>query len=113
MGKDPNEKPERNVRRGLNRRGGETADWASADGSLLQRAICAAAKTRGALRFGYSQDGGAYAIGIYGDGTPYTEWVRPSEDIDAFLQDVIDLFEAIADDIATASNGQKQASKHR
>lgn len=46
----------------------------------------------GALRFGYSRDGGAYAVGIYGDGEPYTEFVRPGEDMDSFLEEVCELF---------------------
>lgn len=78
--------------RGVRQKGGVAADWAQASPELLQSAICAAAKIGGALRFGYSRDGGAYAVGIYGDGEPYTEFVKPSEDIDGFLRDVEELF---------------------
>ena len=45
------------------------ADWIRADAAQLQETIAAVAKTGGALRLGYSRDGGAYAIGVYGDGT--------------------------------------------
>lgn len=69
-----------------------TADWAQASPEILQSAICAAASVGGAIRFGYSRDGGAYAVGIYGDGEPYTEFVRPSDDIDGFMRDVEILF---------------------
>lgn len=73
------------------------ADWGSVDASLLRRAIAAASGAGGALRFGYTQDGGAYALGIYGDGdTPYTEYLRPQDDVDAFLLDVAETFEEMA-----------------
>lgn len=84
--------------RGVRRDQGGTADWSSATGDDLRRAISAAALVGGAIRFGYSRDGGAYAIGIYGDGEPYTEFVKPSEDINQFLRDVQALFESIRDD---------------
>jgi len=93
--------------RGVKRTQTGQADWGSVDGATLIRAIEAAASVGGALRCGYSRDGGAYAIGIYGDGEPYTEFVRPSEDIEQFLQNVCELFESIKDDRATVkSNGR-------
>jgi hypothetical protein len=67
-------------------------DWETADAALLCRAIATVAATGGALRFGYTRDGGAYSVGIYGDGDPYTEYIRPSEDVDAFLRDIIESF---------------------
>jgi len=82
--------------RGFNRRGGDSADWAKADADVLRRAIVAAALRHGALRFGYTSDGGAYSIGIYGDGDPYTEYVRPSDDIDSFLTELAQYFEEMA-----------------
>lgn len=87
--------------RGLRRGQDGTADWTSADATKLQRAIVAASATGGALRFGYTSDGGAYAVGIYGDGAPYTEYISPHQDVDITLEAIIDLFEAIADERAT------------
>jgi len=55
---------------------------------LLQHVIATVAHTGGALRLGYTRDGGAYAVGIYGDGEPYTEYIRPSEDINRYLAEV-------------------------
>jgi hypothetical protein len=81
--------------RGLRSRNGGIADWQSANSNTLIRAIATAAVVGGALRCGYSRDGGAYAIGIYGDGEPYTVFVKPGEDIDIILEDIIDLFESI------------------
>lgn len=75
------------------RRPVDPADWAGCDGIILKRAICAAAAVGGALRFGYSRDGGAYAIGVYGDGEPYTDFVKPAENIEDYLRTLVDIFE--------------------
>jgi len=93
--------------RGVRRQSGQEADWASVSGTVIISAIAAAAITGGALRFGYSRDGGAYAIGIYGDGEPYTEFVRPSEDVEQFLKDVEQLFVSLADAAAASAKGKK------
>lgn len=79
-----------NRRRRQETRGtGEIADWASADGNLIVAAISAVSSTGGALRFGYTRDKGSYAIGILGDGEPYTEYVRPTENLDEYLRGLI------------------------
>lgn len=69
---------------------GDPADWATQDGQKLIELVARIAAAGGAIRFGYTRDGGAFAIGIYGDGEPYTEYLRPSEDIEALLRDVAD-----------------------
>lgn len=96
-------------RRGLRGSNGSTADYESADANLLKRAIVTAARTGGALRFGYTADGGAYAIGIYGDGDYYAHYVSPHQELDITLQDIVDLFEAIADDRASGEKPAKRA----
>lgn len=65
------------------------ADWGTADAQLVLRAIEVVAKAGGALRFGYTRDGGSYAVGILGDGDPYTEYVRPSDDLSSYLEGLI------------------------
>ncbi len=69
------------------------ADYASCNPQLLVRLVATVASTGGALRFGYTSDGGAFAIGVYGDGDPYTDYVKPSEDIDVVLQEMLDAWE--------------------
>lgn len=69
-----------------NRGNGEQADWATADASLLLECICRLSILGGALQFGYTRDGSAFAIRILGDGEPYTEYVRPAEDVNAYLR---------------------------
>jgi hypothetical protein len=71
----------------------ETADYASADAAILLRAITIVANTGGALHFGYTSDGGAFAIRVYGDGAPYTDYLKPSEDLNVYLTDLIEAWE--------------------
>lgn len=71
------------------RQASEPADWGSVDPTVLAAVIIAVTRVGGAVRFGYTSDGGAYAIGLYGDGDPHTEYVRPSEDIGAALQELV------------------------
>lgn len=66
-----------------------TADWATADATLVLEAIAVVAWQGGALRFGYTRDGGAYCIGILGDGEPYNEYCKPAEDINEYLRGLI------------------------
>lgn len=94
--KDSNLNPYRKSR-GLGGSRGSAADWASADADLLKRAIEVASAAGGAVRFGYTRDLGAYSVGIYGDGDPYTVTRSPGENIDNTLQDIIDLFEDMRD----------------
>lgn len=63
----------------------EIADWQTANPEIVLHAIAVVAFNGGALRFGYTRDGGAYAIGIYLGGESFTEYVRPHEDIDSYL----------------------------
>lgn len=78
------------MRRGNTNTSGVVADWESVDGELLAKAVAAVSRLGGALRLGYTRDGGAYAIGIYGDGEPFTEYVPPAEDMNAWLKGMID-----------------------
>jgi hypothetical protein len=66
------------------------ADWNSANAQLLVRAIERVALSGGALRFGYTRDGGAYAIGVYGDGEPYTLYISPRDDINGVLEGIVE-----------------------
>lgn len=47
---------------------------------------------QGAIRIGLSRDGGALAIGIYGDGEPYTEYIEPNADIDEYFNGLAEHF---------------------
>ncbi len=88
MGAYKNEKQaKRDARRSYGR--AEVADWRSVDGEAIRDCICAAGMVNGAVRFGYTRDGGAYAIGLYGLGDqPFTTYVRPGENVDAVLREI-------------------------
>lgn len=60
-------------------------DIQSIDPTLLLTVVEAAVAIDGAIRIGASRDGGAFAIGIYGDGDPHTEYVGGDEDINEYL----------------------------
>lgn len=77
---------ERRFRR-ASRRHSVSADWSVVDAELIRDAIATVSRDGGALRFGYTRDGGAYAVGIMGDGEPYTEYVRPADDMDGWLRE--------------------------
>lgn len=68
------------------RRGtGEVADWSNATADDIYRTILAVTGTGCAIQFGYTTDGGSLVIRIVGDGEPYNEYCRPSEDISLLL----------------------------
>jgi len=90
---DKNGKTGGSTRRAARANSRGIADWGNADPAILTATISRIAFTGGAIRFGYTADGGAYAIGIYGDGEPFTEYVPPSDDVDAYLQGLIDDYE--------------------
>jgi len=62
------------------------ADWGTVSGQSLLAAVCAATALGWAVRFGYSRDGGAFALGILGDGEPYTDYCSCNADPEAWLQ---------------------------
>jgi len=80
---------QRAIRR-RNRGGVAEATWAVVNPADLIGAIVAVTSTGCAIRFGYSRDRGAFAVGIIGDGEPFTEFCRPTEDIDLFLRGFAD-----------------------
>lgn len=60
-----------------------TVDWIS----LMALAMTFAVQG-GALRIGYTRDGGALALGCYIDDDYATEYIRPNEDFDSALIDI-------------------------
>lgn len=62
------------------------ADWGSCNPELLAAVVSAITQGDGAVRFGYSRDGGAYSIGVYGDGKPFTEYLPGTADVDDWLE---------------------------
>lgn len=71
----------------------EGADWTVCDAQLLQRVIATAGLKKCALRFGYTRDGGAYSIGVYAGDEYFTDFIRPDDDIDVYLRDLLESLE--------------------
>lgn len=56
------------------------------DQGILCSLIAAVTKSGGAVRFGYSRDGGAYSVGVYGDGKPFTEFCPANADVEGWIE---------------------------
>lgn len=78
---------------GISGRGQGQSDWTEVDGELLKKAVAVVARMDGAMRLGYTRDGGAFAVGIYGDGSPFTEYYHGVEETEDFLRRVIATYE--------------------
>jgi hypothetical protein len=72
-------------KRDRNKEGSEVAEWMRFDPVDLVKFISTLAACGGAVRFGYTKDGGAFAMGLYYDGESETQYCKPNEDIAAFL----------------------------
>lgn len=94
MGAVQNNKPARKGKRSAKRRRNSTrAEWTTATPAFIHALIVAVAKFDGAIRFGRSRDGGAYAIGVYGDGEPWTDYLPGSKSVDDWLEELIEELE--------------------
>jgi hypothetical protein len=71
------------------RSGNDTAtDWHNASSESVLRLIETVTSRNGAIRFGYTRDGGAYSVGIYIGDDRGTFYCRPSDDLETFLSDL-------------------------
>jgi hypothetical protein len=89
-GEQNGKNPPANSRRRVLQTSGDAADWESCNCELLAKAIATVSRDGAAIRLGYTRDGGAYAIGFYDGDDKHTEYIRPGEDIDAYLTGVIE-----------------------
>lgn len=87
-----NKKVESNMRRRKSRGEQTPANWLDVNSHAIGTFCATLAEHGFAVRIGKSRDGGSYAIGIYGDGDPYTEYARPSDNI-------LELMDEIATDL--------------
>ncbi len=74
------------------RHSGDFADYANVDAGALHKAITNVTGADCAIQFGYTKDGSTFVIRIVGDGEPYNEFVRPSEDMGEYLAALADDF---------------------
>lgn len=72
--------------------GGKGASWSEADCKLILQLIDTVSSRGGAIRFGYTRDGGAYALGLYYGNDHETVYCRPGEDLHAFIQEWVEFY---------------------
>ena len=70
------------------------ADWHNADAALVLQLVCVVAVEGGAVRFGYTRDGGAYSIGLYLGTDSKTYYCNDAEGINEQLKELIEYFTA-------------------
>lgn len=75
----------------------KVADWNTASGDLVLDLIAKLGAMSGAVRFGYTRDGGAYSLGIYLDDDSETFYFPPGQDIDDNLRAMIERIDAAND----------------
>lgn len=69
------------IRSNVSDDGGAIADWGTIDGSYVVDLIQVVSRLGGAVRFGYTRDGGAYSVGIYLDDDRETFYFKPGDDL--------------------------------
>lgn len=99
MGRNVNEEPtKRTIRRHHFYVPAGRANYTELDSGRVLRAIEIISANGGAIRFGKTRDGGAFAIGVYGDGgEPYTDYLRPTDDVTEYLETLVDAFQHTRD----------------
>ena len=63
----------------------DVADWGTVTPNLLVDLCQVVSGLGGAVRIGYTRDGGAYSVGIYLDDDRETFYCRPSDDLNDFV----------------------------
>lgn len=81
--------PTKAPRKSRRERAKVTADWATVDAETIGRFVQEMMGENRAVRLGYTRDSGAYAIGVYGNDAPYTEYIRPQGDVVAELEEIL------------------------
>lgn len=94
--RESNKRQARDANKGLPptaRRGAGTADWEGADPKQLLRLVCSVGVQGGAVRYGYTRDGGAYSVGIYMGEHSKTYYCNEKDGINELLQELCSFFD--------------------
>lgn len=73
------------------------ANWGLAEPATIFELIKKASSRGGAVRFGYTRDGGAYALGLYYGSEHVTKYCPPDQNVNKFLSEWYDFFEQFPD----------------
>jgi len=76
---------QRREERRKNRGQAAICDWALADAERIVALISTVTSQNGLCSFGYTRDAGAYTLTVILDGERYTDYCRPTEDVNSFL----------------------------
>lgn len=71
------------------------ADWGGADAARVVALISTVTRAGGLCSFGYTRDGGTYSVTVIVDGERFTDYCRPTEDLDNFLDVLRDDYEGL------------------
>lgn len=69
----------------------DVSDWGTVTPKVLIDLVQVVSGLGGAVRLGYTRDGGAYSVGIYLDDDRETFYCRPSDDLDDFITRLTEL----------------------
>lgn len=72
---------------------GEGFDWSSVEAGHITELVNVVTSRGGAIRFGYTRDGGAGSIGVYYSDQRDTVYIRPGEDFQAATDIILRTFE--------------------
>jgi len=90
--RDESKSEQRKNRRAL-RHAVDSIDWSAADPQRIKSAVVAVTREGCAIQFSTTKDGSTLVVRIIGDADePYNEYVRPSEDVDLYLQGLCEDF---------------------
>lgn len=84
-GRNSNTIQQRREERRRNRGQAAVCDWGAASPERIVALISAVTAQNGLCSFGYTRDAGAYTVTVILDGERYTDYCRPTEDVDTFL----------------------------
>lgn len=65
-------------------------DLRTAEHAVIVATYIVAAESGGAVRIGATRDGGALAIGCYAGDDYFTEYVKPSEDLETAFREIVE-----------------------
>lgn len=90
MGRDPKQKGTKNERKSLLGSGGSAGNgygynWGEQDCGYILRIIELVTSRGGAIRFGYTRDGGAGSVGVYYGEERDTVYIRPNQNLEEAL----------------------------
>lgn len=83
------QEPAQRAHRRAQRGDSAPADWGTVDAAKLLAVIAAVTRHGYAITLGYTRDGGAYTINVLGDTAFEREYVRPTEDMELYLEGLL------------------------